>query len=92
MSKVNLETTVNELKATLGDLQTTLKKVNNGNGSLALLMNDDKLYKNLKNTLETTNNLMYDIHAHPSKYININIIGRKQKNESAPTPAPNSSN
>jgi phospholipid/cholesterol/gamma-HCH transport system substrate-binding protein len=60
MSKVNLETTVNELKATLGDLQTTLKKVNNGNGSLALLMNDDKLYKNLKNTLETTNNLMYD--------------------------------
>lgn len=92
MSKVNLETTVNELKATLGDLQTTLKKVNNGNGSLALLMNDDKLYKNLKNTLETTNNLMYDINAHPSKYININIIGRKQKNESAPTPAPNSSN
>ncbi len=92
MSKVNLETTVNELRATLGDLQTTLKKVNNGNGSLALLMNDDKLYKNLKNTLETTNNLMYDINAHPSKYININIIGRKQKNESAPTPAPNSSN
>lgn len=92
MSKVNLETTVNELKATLGDLQTTLKKVNNGNGSLALLMNDDKLYKNLKNTLETTNNLMYDINAHPSKYININIIGRKQKNESAPKPAPNSSN
>jgi len=92
MSKVNVESTVNELKATLGDLQTTLKKVNNGNGSLALLMNDDKLYKNLKNTLETTNNLMYDINAHPSKYININIIGRKQKNESAPKPAPNSSN
>jgi phospholipid/cholesterol/gamma-HCH transport system substrate-binding protein len=92
LSKLNLEATVNELKATLGDLQTTLKKVNNGNGSLALLMNDDKLYKNLKNTLETTNNLMYDINAHPSKYININIIGRKQKNESAPISAPNSSN
>jgi phospholipid/cholesterol/gamma-HCH transport system substrate-binding protein len=92
LSKVKLEATVNELKATLGDLQTTLKKVNNGNGSLALLMNDDKLYKNLKNTLETTNNLMYDINAHPSKYININIIGRKQKNEPAPISAPNSSN
>lgn len=92
LSKVNLESTVNELKATLGDLQTTLKKVNSGNGSLALLMNDDKLYKNLKNTLETTNNLMYDINAHPSKYININIIGRKQKNECPPVQAPNTNN
>jgi phospholipid/cholesterol/gamma-HCH transport system substrate-binding protein len=92
LSKANIEGTVNELKSTLTDLQTTLKKVNSGNGSLGLLMNDDKLYKNLKNTLETTNNLMYDLNAHPSKYININIIGRKQKYESAPKPAPNSSN
>ena len=92
LSKANIEGTVNELKSTLTDLQTTLKKVNSGNGSLGLLMNDDKLYKNLKNTLETTNNLMYDLNAHPSKYININIIGRKQKYESTPKPAPNSSN
>ena len=89
LSKINFESTVNDIKKTLGDLQTTINKVNNGNGSLAMLMNDDKLYKNLKNTLSTANNLLYDINARPSRYINVNIFGKKQKNECPPLPAPN---
>ncbi len=89
LSKVNFDQTVNELKNTLNNLQTTLNKINNGNGSIALLMNDDKLYKNLKNTLATANNLLYDINARPSRYINVNIFGKKQKNECPPQPAPN---
>jgi phospholipid/cholesterol/gamma-HCH transport system substrate-binding protein len=90
LSKVDFEGTVSELKKTLDDLQITLQKVNSGNGSLALLMNDDKLYKNLKNTLSTANNLLYDINARPSRYINVNIFGKKQKNECPPQQAPNS--
>lgn len=89
LSKVDFEGTVTDLKKTLKDLQLTLQKVNNGNGSLALLMNDDKLYKNLKNTLSTANNLLYDINARPSRYINVNVFGKKQKNECPPQPAPN---
>lgn len=89
LSKVNFEQTVDELKKTMNNLQTTLNKINNGTGSMALLMNDDKLYKNLKNTLATANNLLYDINARPSRYINVNIFGKKQKNECPPQPAPN---
>lgn len=89
LSKVNFESTVSELKRTLENLQTTINKMNSGQGSLALLMNDDKLYKNLKNTLSTANNLLYDINARPSRYINVNIFGKKQKNECPPAPAPN---
>lgn len=89
LSRVNFEQTVNELKKTLGSLNTTINKLNTGDGSLALLMNDDKLYKNLKNTLSTANNLLYDINARPSRYINVNIFGKKQKNECPPMPAPN---
>lgn len=90
LSKLDLESTLSELKTTLDGMQSTLDKVNNGKGSLALLMNDDKLYKNLKNTLSTANNLLYDINARPSRYINVNLIGRKQKNECPPAQAPNS--
>jgi ABC-type transport system involved in resistance to organic solvents, periplasmic component len=90
LSKVEIEQTVTELKSAIEKLKTTLDKVNNGNGSLALLMNDDKLYRNLKNTLSTANNLLYDINARPSRYINVNLIGRKQKNECPPQAAPNS--
>ncbi|MEZ5047813.1 MAG: MlaD family protein [Chitinophagaceae bacterium] len=89
LSQLELQNTVTELKNTLGTMQTTLNKLNEGSGSMALLMNDDKLYKNLKNTLETANNLLYDLSAHPSKYVNINIIGRKNKKDTPPETAPN---
>lgn len=90
LSKLNFESTLNELKTTMDGLQTTLNKINNGNGTMSLLLNDDKLYKNLKNTLSTANNLLYDINARPSRYINVNVFGKKQKNECPPAPAPNS--
>jgi len=89
LSKLNFESTLNELKETLNSLQTTLDKVNHGTGSVAMLMNDDKLYKNLKNTLATANNLLYDFKARPSRYINVAIFGRKNKNDCPPQNAPN---
>jgi len=87
-SKIQLEQTVNKLNTTLGSLQSTLNKVNSGKGSMALLMNDDKLYKNLKNTSETMNNLLYDLSARPHRYINLNLFGGKKKT-SPPLTAPN---
>ena len=88
ISKLQLEQTVSKLNATLGSLQTTISKVNSGKGSMALLMNDDKLYKNLKNTSETMNNLLYDLSARPYRYVNLNLFGGKKKS-SPPLKAPN---
>lgn len=89
LKKVDFDGTINELKATMDDLQTTLNKINKGSGSMAMLMNDDKLYRNLKNTLATANNLLADINARPSRYINVAIFGRKNKNDCPPQQAPN---
>lgn len=87
-SKVKLEETVSKLNTTLSSLQTTLAKVNSGKGSMAMLMNDDKLYKNMKNTSETLNNLLYDLSARPYRYVNLNLFGGKKK-ASPPLKAPN---
>jgi phospholipid/cholesterol/gamma-HCH transport system substrate-binding protein len=89
LSKANLDQTVTELKQTLSQLKTTLDKVNNGQGSLGKLMNDDQLYTNLKNTLATTNNLLYDISAQPQKYVNVSVFGKKVKASNPPLTAPN---
>jgi phospholipid/cholesterol/gamma-HCH transport system substrate-binding protein len=86
---LDLAGTLKELKTTMDGLQQTLDKVNNGKGSMAMLMNDDKLYKNLKNTLATANNLLADVNARPSRYINVAIFGKKNKNDCPPQPAPN---
>lgn len=89
LKKVDFDATMDELKITMNELQKTLAKINNGTGSMALLMNDDKLYKNLKNTLATANNLLADVNARPSRYINVAIFGKKNKNDCPPQPAPN---
>lgn len=90
LKTVDFQATLQELKKTMNDLQTTLGKINSGSGSMALLMNDDKLYRNLKNTLATANNLLADVNARPSRYINVAIFGKKNKNDCPPQPAPNS--
>ncbi len=90
LKQVDFQGTINELKKAMDNLQLTLNKVNNGSGSMALLLNDDKLYKNLKNTLSTANNLLYDINTRPSRYINVAIFGKKNKNDCPPQEAPNS--
>jgi phospholipid/cholesterol/gamma-HCH transport system substrate-binding protein len=89
LKKVDFDGTITELKKTLDDLQLTLDKVNHGKGSMAMLMNDDKLYRNLKNTLATTNTLLADIGARPSRYISVSVFGKKNKNDTPPQPAPN---
>lgn len=91
LSKLELEKTVHNLETTLKELESTLGKLNHGDGSMALLMNDDKLYKNLKNTMATVNNLLYDISARPKRYINFSVFGRKIKNDTPPPAAPNTS-
>lgn len=55
----NLDTTVNETRATVLRLQTTLDQINKGNGSAGKLLNDPSLYNNLNKTtadLETISN------------------------------------
>jgi len=89
LKDLDMDGTLRELKETMQELQNTLTKINQGNGSMALLMNDDKLYRNLKNTLSTANDLLADINARPSRYINVNIFGKKQKNDCPPPLAPN---
>jgi len=90
LKRTDFEGAIKELKVAMNEMQSILQKVNNGNGSIALMMNDDKLYKNLKNTLATANNLLADVGARPSRYINVTIFGKKNKNVSPPPPAPNS--
>jgi len=88
-SKIQLEQTVAKLNTTIGSLQSTLNKVNNGKGSMALLMNDAQLYNNIKNTSATLNNLLYDVSVRPHRYVNLSLFGGKKKKASPPLKAPN---
>ncbi len=81
LANAPIETTVKDLQATIKQLNGIMNKINNNEGSLGMLVNDKALHDNLSESLKTLNALMADINAHPSRYINVTIFGRKNKNK-----------
>ncbi len=79
LSDADMKGTISELKTTIANLNVALNKINAGDGSLGLLLNDKQLYNNLNNTVRSANILMDDLRAHPKRYVNISIFGRKDK-------------
>lgn len=78
-SRAPFEQTMKDLQTTINQLQVVVNKVNSREGSLGLLVNDPNLYNNLNTSLGTLNSLMADIEAHPTRYINLTIFGRKKQ-------------
>lgn len=81
LANAPIETTVKDLQSTIKQLNGIMTKINNNEGSLGMLVNDKALHDNLAESLKTLNALMADINAHPSRYINVTIFGRKNKNK-----------
>lgn len=79
LSKAKIEETLNEFKTAANQLQSVVSKINSNDGSLGLLVNDKQLYNNLKETVNTANSLLGDVEAHPTRYINVTIFGRKKQ-------------
>lgn len=46
---------------------------------MGLLINDTKLYDNLKASSESLDKLLIDLKAHPKRYIHFSVFGKKDK-------------
>lgn len=82
----NTSSTVTQLKeaavtanSTIQSLQTTINKISSEDGSLGLLINDDELYTNLESTSKNLSLLLQDVRLNPKRYVNVSIIGKKDK-------------
>ncbi len=62
------------LNRSLGSLASVLEKVDRGEGTLGLLVNDTTLYGRLNSTLEEMRALAADVRQNPKKYVSIRIF------------------
>jgi phospholipid/cholesterol/gamma-HCH transport system substrate-binding protein len=85
-ANAKIDETLTSLQKTVDELKSTVQKVNSTDGSLGLLINDNKLYNNLQNTTRSLNILLDDVKVHPKRYINVSVFGRKDR--STPLTAP----
>jgi phospholipid/cholesterol/gamma-HCH transport system substrate-binding protein len=64
-----------------------MQAVNSGQGTLGALVNDRKLYDQLQQTILSAEILMDDLRAHPKRYVQVSVFGKKEKNPPLSAPA-----
>lgn len=81
LANANIPTMVNTLDSTLTNLNQILDKVNNGDGSLAMLINDPQLYTNLENATYSLDSLLRDVEENPGRYVHVSVFGKKDERD-----------
>ena len=92
LSNAGLGRTLASLESTMASLNEVTQKIENGDGTLGLLMNDKELYSNLNNASKEIDLLLQDFRLNPKRYVNVSVFGKKQKEYELPEddPAANS--
>jgi len=81
LKNIKVHQLVQNINQAVTKLNTGLEKINKGDGSLAKLMNDKKLYDNLERSTKELERLLKDVREHPKRYVHFSIWGRKDKSE-----------
>lgn len=78
-AKANIGQTLINANQSVKDLQQVISKINTGEGSIGLLINDKKLYDNLTQSAENLDKLMIDLKANPKRYVHFSVFGGGKK-------------
>jgi len=79
LANSNIKQTLDNANKAVSELQATIDKINNGKGSLSLLINDRQLYTHLDSASSNLNKLFLDLKAHPKRYVSFSVFGKKDK-------------
>ena len=77
-ARANFEQTIKNADKAVADMQAAINKVNSGQGSLGMLINDDGLYNNLNNASANLDKLMIDLKANPKRYVSFSVFGGRK--------------
>jgi phospholipid/cholesterol/gamma-HCH transport system substrate-binding protein len=81
VAAANFKQTIDNANKAVADLQGIVSKVNNGQGSLGLLVNDTKMYDNLNNASKNLDNLIIDLKQNPKRYVHFSVFGGGKKDK-----------
>lgn len=79
LSQIEFNRIFESAEETLLNLNEISSKLNNGDGSLSKLLNDDQLYQNVENATKEMEELMRDLKLNPKRYVHFSVFGKKNK-------------
>lgn len=81
LAAANFKQTLNKAEETLSALSDITNKINKGEGSIGLLVNNDSLYNNLNTLSYDLDQLIIDLNENPKRYVHFSLFGKKNKEE-----------
>lgn len=79
LAKSNLAGTLANVNIVLNQVATITTKIDKGEGSLGMLVNDQKLYENLNKSASQLNLLIEDMKLNPYRYVNFSVFPPSKK-------------
>lgn len=79
LNSMELAKAVDNANKSMQELNTMMAKINQGQGTMGKLVNNDSLYNNLNSTSNSLDLLLKDIKTNPRRYINVSVFGRREK-------------
>jgi len=74
-----IDQTIAQAQKSLEDVSVVMNKISQGEGTLGLLLNDEKLYRNLETSSKSLDDLIVDLKSHPGRYLQFSVFGKKDK-------------
>ncbi len=78
LQKVDLAATVKKIQYTLDGVNQILDSIDNGQGTLGKLVNDEALYKNLEGSSKELEELLREMKEHPKRFVHFSLFGKKE--------------
>lgn len=77
LATIDFAQTMASVDSTIANLQSLSAALTSDRSSVGRLLNDTAFYSNLNGVCTNANALIEDVKAHPSRYINISVFGKK---------------
>src|SRR5690606_6437471 len=77
LAQMEIKSTIDNANKAMQDVQVITDKISRAEGSLGLLVHDDKLYNNLSSASAELDALVSDLKTNPGKYLKLSIFGKK---------------
>lgn len=76
LNQVDIGAIVTDLEDVVATFETVAYKINNGDGTVAKLINDPSVYNNLEQATRQLDQLIQDVKLNPKRYVHFSIFGK----------------
>ncbi len=87
LAALELQPTIDSLNNMISQMKSAVAKISSKEGTIGALINDKSLYNKLNDAILSAEILIDDLRAHPKRYVNLSIFGRKDKGGALTSPS-----